>query len=256
MLTRQNLVLVNSLEKCKGGPFTRKKLVNGKLEKACLDYIIVCPLMSSHLTNAIIDSVGLHAFVKYWSTKGVPKVVKSDHHTFVVDFELKWQLPAKPLRREIYKLRDEDGLNRFQALTNISPDLIECMNTKYDLETATNKWYKLIDVMIARCFKKIRVSKKPPRRSVDFKLYTLFQELQVMKRLMVDACEMCHHVLKTQLSQCENNIAMIISERKKSQVENTCKNLIDTNGKFLHLNAWRLKKNLYPNYKDAPPAVM
>ena len=41
MILRQNLVLVNQSSKCVGGPITRKRIVNNKVEESCIDFLLL-----------------------------------------------------------------------------------------------------------------------------------------------------------------------------------------------------------------------
>ena len=56
MIIRQKLEIVNTSPKCTGGPITRKKIVNGKVEASCIDFILLSHDLVKHLDSAMIDS--------------------------------------------------------------------------------------------------------------------------------------------------------------------------------------------------------
>ena len=107
MIRRQNLKIINNSELCKGGPITRRRIVNGRIEESCIDFILTSEDLAVHLQSATIDSEQLHCLTKYTTTKGVPSVKRSDHYSLIAKFNINWIEP-KPTRVEFFKLRDID----------------------------------------------------------------------------------------------------------------------------------------------------
>ena len=91
MIRRQNMCIINASDKCVGGPITRRRSVEGKVEKSCIDFILASKDLASHLESANIDSKQLYALTKYTSTKGKPSVKRSDHFTIIANFSVKWE---------------------------------------------------------------------------------------------------------------------------------------------------------------------
>ena len=144
MIKRQNLFITNTSEYCKGGPVTRRRTVKGRVEESCIDFVLTSQDLASFLRKATIDSNQIFALTKYTTTKGNPCVKKSDHFTIIASFELEW-VEEKPKRKETFKLRDEDGLQRFNMITNSSKKLRECFNSNLGLVGGCTKWYKEIN---------------------------------------------------------------------------------------------------------------
>ena len=112
MITRQELKVVNSSHKCTGGPVTRCRKVHRKEEQSCIDFLIISQDLNQSLVDALIDSNQIYTLTKYTTTKGIPSVKRSDHHTLFANFSISWK-EEKPTRREIFKLRDSEGLKKF-----------------------------------------------------------------------------------------------------------------------------------------------
>lgn len=113
MIQRQGLKIINIADKCTGGPVTRKRIVKGKLEESCIDFILTCETLAELLTNATIDSNQVYALTKYTSTKGNPDIKTSDHFSLIATFGIDYH-EKKSVRKEVFKLRDEEGLKEVQ----------------------------------------------------------------------------------------------------------------------------------------------
>ena len=91
MIHRQHLLLVNSSDKCEGGPITwRRNVSNKDPEASCIDFIMASMDLAKELNSALIDSDQLYTLTKYTTTKGMPSVKKSDHYTLVATFSIEW----------------------------------------------------------------------------------------------------------------------------------------------------------------------
>ena len=88
---------------------------------------------------------------------------------------------------QIFKLRDEEGLRKFQELTNNSNKLKKCFKETMDLEKACNRWYKEIDRIIHQCFRKIKIRSVPPKKTTDYILHQAFTKLQILKEKNISA---------------------------------------------------------------------
>ena len=128
MIKRQDLFIANTSQYCVGGPVTRRRTVKGRVEESCIDFVLTSQDLASFLCKATIDSNQIFALTKYTTTKGHPCVKKSDHFTIIASFKLEW-IDEKPKREEIFKLRDEDGLQRFNMITNSLNKLRDCFNS-------------------------------------------------------------------------------------------------------------------------------
>ena len=254
MVHRQNLVIVNTLDKCTGGPITRSRTVGGKKEESCIDYIIVSEDLSQYLTNAMIDSNQLYALTKYTTTKGKHSVKRSDHYTLVANFAVRC-CEKKQERIEMFKLRDESGLEKFNKITTKTTGLNRCMSSpELSLEEACNKWYKEFEKVLHQCFKKVRITETPPKNSLDFPIYQLMSENKKLKELLSTAATMCKKTIEWEIAHNDKKIAELQGHKCEETILEEAEKL-NVNGEFNSNAAWKLKKKLFPKCSDAPFAV-
>ena len=228
-------------------------MVDGKFERSCIDFIFACQRLSNTLGKASIDSAGLYQLTKYTSTKGNPSVVKSDHFTIISKFEIQMK-DKKPRRQEHFKLRDEDGLKKFTMCTSVATKLRSCFMKDLSLEDACGKWYKEMNKVLHKCFKKIRITNIPPRRSIDYDIYKSLFDIKQLKELHASSHEMQRINLKIELQMEEQKLAILQGQKCKKMIEEDMGHLLK-DGAFSLNDAWKLKRKLFPLCTDAPFAV-
>ena len=253
MLERQGLKIINTSEKCTGGPITRMRTVNGQIERSCIDFIFSSNDLADQLLEASIDSNQLYCLTKHTTTKGQSDVKKSDHYSLIAKFNLQ-VVERKQKREEIFKLRDADGLQKFHQATSKSNQLRKCLEEE-DLEKACNKWYKEMDRIFHRCFKKIKISDKPPKRTLDYSIYKSLADIKTLKEQMSVANEMMVPQLKLEIKKHEETHAVLQGEKVRKIIsENQGK--LQKDGSFCLSDAWKLKKKIFPKSCEAPFAVL
>ena len=216
MIDRKNLFIVNSSNKCEGGPITRYRDLTNKenSEASCIDFIIVSMDLAKELDSALIDSKQLYTLTKYTTTKGHPSVKRSDHYTLIANFTVKW-VEKETERIEFFKLRDEEGLEKWNKITSKRTSLILCVQQNVPLEEACSNWYKEIRKLMFICFKKIRVTDKPPKKSIDFPIYQLMEKNKTLKKLLSSSSEMCRPALTAEIKNNESKIAVLQGENAR-----------------------------------------
>ena len=253
MLKRQDLVTINSSPKCTGGPITRSRtLEDGRTEASCIDFLLASQNLGIHLHEAIIDSKQLYTLTKYTTTKGNPCIKKSDHHCLIAKFNLTWEY-VKPKRVEIFKLRDTEALQKFKEKSMFSAKLLK--SAEFPVEEACNRWYKEINSIMHQCFKKIKISDTPPKRTTDYEIFQRLRDIKLLKELLASAHPISKAVLEVEIHLQEKNLAKVQGNRHKSIIKKQMDNLTDETCFSLN-EAWKLKKKLFPKCSDAPFAVM
>ena len=86
LITRKNLILVNSSNECKG-TITRSKVVGGHTEKSVIDFFFVCERLFQYVDYLEIDEERKYCFKKYSRTKGNIKVIESDHNLMLLNLK-------------------------------------------------------------------------------------------------------------------------------------------------------------------------
>ena len=252
MIQRQDLVIVNTSQQCTGGPITRSRCVKGRVESSCIDFILTSRCLAQNLEKAIIDSNQLYCLTKFTTTKGNPCVKRSDHHSLIAYFDISWKNKQKK-REEIFKLRDADGLQKFRVLSTKSEKLLR--SVELPVEDACNRWYKEIDRLLHQCFRKIKISNLPPKKSTDYQIYLKLSEIKTLKELYAVAHPIHKSVLNSEIQFQEKKLAEAQGKRCQSIIKEEMSKLSE-DGKFSLNEAWKLKKKLFPRCSDSPFAVL
>ena len=254
MIRRQNLYIANSSPLCDGGPITRRRVAKGKVEESCIDFVLMSQDLSYFLRKMTIDSNQLYALTKFTTTKGNPCIKRSDHFTIITNFKLKWK-EEKPKREEMFKLRDEEGLEKFKQMTTKSNKLRECFNNRnnLNLEDACNKWYKEVDKVLHQCFTKIRITDVPPKKTCDFEIFQTLNTIKQLKEIHCAVNSMQKLVIQMEIKYTEQKVAELQGNKFRRLI---AENNFIRDGAFSFNDVWKLKKKMYPQLRDAPFAVL
>ena len=220
---------------------------------SCIDFIIVSQDLAKHILNATVDSNQLYSLTKYTTTKGIPSIKRSDHHTLLANFSIQWSTEAKA-RTEVFKLRDVEGLKKFNKMTSKSETLINCAQKNTSVDTACKTWYKEINKLLHQCLKKVRITENPPKKAIEYSIYKLLDENTVLRRLHAECNEMCKPVIKKDIEQNEQKIAILQGNRCKEVISEEMSQF-NSNGFFNQNAVWKVKKKIFPKYAEAPFAV-
>ena len=179
-----HLTVVNSLDICEG-VITRYRKTKTKVEKAVLDFFIVCSKMLPYAKKMLIDENRQFPLTNFSRRMGKVIAKDSDHNTTFMEFDISYTTKPKP-RTEKFNLRNKDCQ---KSLTSNSQDLNECFKNQNPLKSQANKWFNTLKKKIQLSFKKIRIS-QPKNQNETSKLFmsrgTLRQKLKLaqMKKKM------------------------------------------------------------------------
>ena len=116
LVTRQNLIVVNSTEKC-FGTITRMKKTTRGTEQSVIDYFIVCEELFESAEKMQIDEERKFTLSRFYKTKNKTSVIESDHNILTLYLRLKWNPKNKMERKEIYNLRNSECQEIFRHNT-------------------------------------------------------------------------------------------------------------------------------------------
>ena len=120
LIERENLSLLNTSNLCQGA-ITRNRLAKENNEKSIIDYILACKNLSNFLEQMLIDESRYFTLTKYATTKGVRRLVKSDHNILYAQFSLSYtSLNWKSSRKEFFNLKNTECQEKFYEVTNNS----------------------------------------------------------------------------------------------------------------------------------------
>ena len=178
---------------------------------------------------------------------------RSDHYSIIAIFNIKEKSPGH-IREEIFKLRDKDGLEKFRQMTDKNPNLRQCFQRNENLEESCDRWYKQIDKTMHQCFKKVRLTGKPPKKTMDYDIFKGMQDLKILKESKEVSNDMLKPVLNLEITNLENLISSLQGDKCKKIIFQDMGELVE-DGAFSLNNAWKLKKKLFPRCSDSPFAL-
>ena len=174
LVSEGNYVLVNGLEICKGGPFTRVEPNNPSV-KSCLDLVIVSKGLLEYIVELVIDKE--RNFTPH-------RVVKGKKLTYTDHFSLHFILKGIPLRNPTFKKKESQviwntnkpgGWTKYREMTENNEVLDHIVETA-DKMTSNEMMNRLENVTTKvkfKCFGKVRNSR---RMESDKELDILYSE--------------------------------------------------------------------------------
>ena len=128
----------------------------------------------------VIDEKRVYSLKKFSTKKGQKSIKDNDHNLMWLELKVKWSSFKSNLQRtEIYNLKNKEDFAKFKRETENNKDLINCFNNVEDLNISANKWLKTLNMIIKKCFRKVRIGKP---KSDD--LTKLFTEKELLREKM------------------------------------------------------------------------
>ena len=253
LVIENDLIVVNSLDICEGNITRSRKTIN-RDEKSILDYFLVCRSFLSFIRKMIIDEEQKYSLTKFSTKKGVKSVKKSDHNLLILELNLRWSSLYRPPRIEIHNFKKIEDFKKFQSMTENNEELLSVFEKYDDLNLACSKWLNVLNGVIKKCFKKIRISNVKNSEGLD----QLFSKKETIKQKIIDA-ENGDNLdvlmnLENEYEEIIDEIANVCSKKNKETVEEYFGKK-DDNEPHNQLKTWALKKKLAPkNCPEAPSA--
>ena len=183
---------------------------------------------------------------------GVPCIVESDHNPLVCTLKIKWDNRIKIARKEVFKLKDTEGLIRFNEITSNCPKLIQISNNSPNFSEDAEKWMKKIQEIMHQSFKKVRIIGKG--RPQNTELDGLMKAKQDLRSKLGKAPPSVENRIKDNIDKIEEEIYKICSDRNSKIVKDHISELSNEEGHVFRPNMWRLKQKLCPKNNDPPMA--
>ena len=243
IIDRHALFVVNSSDKCKGS-VTRRRVTTERIEESSIDLVITSSDMIEHLVSLEIDEERKHVITKLASKKGQMSKVESDHNVLISKFNLKWHTTKKHEKNEIYNMKNKQGQIKFKEETSNNTYLSSVFDDENEeIEISANRFINRLNNIIKKCFKKIRITNKPDKKTED-----LYERWRVLQQKDDDKS-------KADLEAVEKELEKKIAENFKKISEETNKYNYEDGG-FHSGKLWNLKKHLIPKHRDPPTAMM
>ena len=254
LLERQDLIVVNSLDICKG-TITRERVTENMSEKSVIDYIIVSRGLLEFLLEMIVDEDKEYVLARYINNKKGRKIINSDHNTLFCKFSVTFNKKPRTIRKEFFNFKSEDGRKRFLDATSTNKRFTSCFNKSENLELCMDKLYKTLIRTFHACFKKVRIvngnKSKIGNSSIQEKL-KLILDLKLF--LKDNKCKIAREKVETKIKEIEDTIATEQSEKNAETVREYIENIETLEGNFSQGGLWKLKRKLCPTASDPPMA--
>ena len=198
-------------------------------EKSVLDYFIVCQKFFDLIMSMEIDEDRKYVLTKYSSRMGLKCVSESDHNLLICKLKIKWNSRIRVERKEIFNLKDPEGLSLFSELTSNCPQLVKLSQKSSDFLSDAEQWMKKVEDIKHKSFKKIRLTSKPKPQNPE--LETLMIAKQKLRARIVGIMD---PVLKSKLNEniylIEREISTVCSEKNAQIVKDHIRDLSNDSG--------------------------
>ena len=252
----ETLVVLNTLDKCTG-LITRRRQVESRTEESVLDFCIINEKMQPFFKEMIIDEERNFCLTNLAQIKKNKRFIESDHNSAIIEFNIKIEGKAKR-REELFNFRNKTCQKAFKEATEQNKELLECFDDDMPFENQSKKWKKVLNSLIFKCFKKVRIVSKKKK---DVERRRLFQKLNEMKRLKKDLTDKELNLkdkseLEERIEKIEQEIAKEVSEEFIKEAMLTLRELggqedaISGEGRK---KMWKKLKEMYPKITSAVP---
>ena len=204
----------------------------------------------------VIDEDRKFPLTKFSTINGQKEVKESDHNILMLVLKLKWRSlhQNSNQRKEIFNFRNKDDFQMFKNETEENPELLQCFHDMSDLNSAANRWLKILNDIIRKCFKKVRLGK-------TFKNVELENLFEKKERIMTaisqagkEEIELLFN-LNNNLEDTSEQIASICATKNKEIVNEYLGKNQDTTEGFSQIRTYNLKKRLCPKNSLDPPTA-
>ena len=241
IVERQQLIVVNGSDMCKGA-ITRRRVTKKRIEESIIDIVLVSNDMMAHLVEMKVDEDRKYVLTKVTKTKKGIKVQESDHNTILTEFNLKLNKTEDIKKIELFNLKNTECQEKFKAYTSNTKMLSSIFDSEEDLDILTGRFLKKLDGCISNSFKKIRLAKKEDKGE------DLYNQMTNLKSKTDEKSKAkLQEVLEKIAEDAKKNF-----ETVKAEVNNMKPSENGMNSKRL----WKLKKNLCPNSRPPPTAML
>ena len=260
IVNENGLIVVNGSDLC-SGVITRYRKTSTRTEQSVLDFFIVCEKFFTYITSMAVDEARRFALTKFSTKTGRKSVKPSDHNTLILELDIRWNSNEKEEKRqEVYNFKNEEQFQRFEMLTESDKDLKDCFKDCTDVNAAANRWLKILNNLIKKSFKKIRIKQQKMNPDLE-KLFaekesirSKINNLENSEETELDIDEVFG--LEEDYEETVERISSLCADRNKKLVDEYLGKTKDTIEGFNQPRIWSLKKKLAPKNSIDPPSAM
>ena len=256
LVERQNLTIVNTLEKC-SGVITRERITTTNVEKSVIDYVIVCEGMMNYFMDMQIDDKRIFVLTKYAGKNGAKRKTISDHNILFSRFSILFDRKSKTVRKEFFDLKNKDGQKAFLKETSDNEDLLFSFSPNCSFSHNANVFFKSLNRCIFKCFKKVRITTggKSERIGGSRSIYEMMNLKTKIKIFLKNSSWVIgRKVAEEKLEEIEKYLTENCASTNAETVKEYVSEVKNEEGNFSQLKLWKLKQKLIPKSGDPPMA--
>ena len=251
IISRQNLVIANSLDICKG-TITRERIFDNKAERSVIDYILICQELAKDILEVTIDEDRIHVLSR--NTK--KKVVTSDHNILYSKFNVSYTKKPREIRKEFFNFKCEAGKKLFLEETSKTDKLSTCFGSNKIFSEKANIFYKNLTGIFHKCFQKVRIRSGNHKKYGEQSLQEKLRLKKILKRFLLNnvECITARTHAKKKLDEIEELLDEETATKNANTVKEHIENMETIDENFSNLGFWKLRKKLSPKFEDPPMA--
>ena len=254
LVERQDLVVVNALDICKG-IITRERVYENKVEKSVIDYIIISQGLLKFLLDMQVFEDKEYVLARYVKNKKGTKITNSDHNILFCKFSVMFNKKPKKIRKEFFKFKCEEGRKKFLEKTSLNTHFTSCFNNSENIEVSSKKFYKTLMRSFHTCFKKVRIVHGKQRKMGNTSVQDSLKLISKLKTFLKDnKCKIAGEIVEDKLKETEEAIATELSSINAETVRQHVGSIENLEGTFSQEGFWKLKRKLCPLSSDPPMA--
>jgi hypothetical protein len=108
-----------------------------------LDFFVVCDRVLPYVTSMVVDEAKKCILTKYEQIRKDEKACNTDHATEIMDVNLN-VLTEKPVRRELYNLKNREAQESFKQATSETNEFTSCFNNHLPVLNQVENWRKVL----------------------------------------------------------------------------------------------------------------
>ena len=205
------LIVVNSLDLCEG-IITRKRVVEQKIEKAVLDFVIINDKVRPFLRKMKIDEEKEMTLINLAQIKKNKKMIETDHNAMILELDLEIE-NKKTKREELFNLKNKVCQKAFFVETESNKDLLGSFENDLPFSIQTLKWKKTFKDILHKCFKKVRIVKK---KTVIKAEQLLKERIKLKNEMKLTIDDKLKQTIKEKIDMIEDEIGEEIVNDKLS----------------------------------------
>ena len=235
VIDRQDLVIANSLDICKG-IVTRVREFENRTEKSTIDYILTCRALAKDMAEMVIDEDRTYTLARYVKKKAGKKVIKSNHNILFGKFSIKFSRKPRKIRSEHFMFKCQESKKRFLNETNSRKLLSSSFHDKQSFLKCSETFFKSLDRTFHKCFQKVRIRNGPRKTYGD---ESIQNKLNLKTKLKIflsnNKCDITREMAETKLNEVEEALIEEIAKKNATIVKEHVEQIEANDGGFTYL---------------------